>query len=66
MKEQIAFQKGRSTIEYYFAPIDEIHEANNAKISVHAVFIDLSETFNTINHSILLNGLTSLGFSMGP
>ena len=60
-QRQFGFQKQFSTAHAIIKLIEDIEESLDNKQSVCAVFIDLQNAFDTVNHNILLNKLSHYG-----
>lgn len=60
---QFGFRKKRSTHHAIFKLLDDIYHGLNNKQNCIATYIDLRKTFDTVNHSLLLNKVVALGLS---
>lgn len=58
---QHGFQKGKSTTTAIFSLLSNIHDALDKGDVPICIFYDLSKAFDTIDHSILLRKLESMG-----
>ena len=60
---QYGFWKNRSTIDHLTRLADDIHKANINHKKITAVFIDLKNAFDRLDHYILLNKLQKLNIT---
>ena len=60
-EKQFGFQKGCSTEDAILQLTKEIYESFDKNQFTLGVFVDLSKTFDTVNHDILLTKVTSFG-----
>ena len=59
---QFGFMKGRSTITQHILYLDKTYKANDKDDDVFCLYLDFSNTFDCVQHSILQNKLRSFGF----
>ena len=60
---QGGFRKNNSTTATTSAMLDDIYENINNQQTTYAIFIDFRKAFDSINHAVLLEKLSKLGFS---
>lgn len=60
-KAQYGFLPKKSTMDAIIKLTEEIYNMNNNKLT-SCVYIDMRKAFDTVNHTILLNKLFTLGF----
>ena len=60
-KKQFDFQKGHSTEHAILQLVDQISNSFEENLFTLGVFIDLSETFDTVDHDILICKLKTMG-----
>ena len=60
-KRQFGFRSGHSTDHALLELIDQIRECFDEKKYFLGIFVDLSKTFDTVNHKILINKLENYG-----
>ena len=60
-KQQFGFRKGYATEDAIFRLTHEILSALNENSKVCGIFYDLEKAFDAVNHSILINKLTTYG-----
>ena len=60
-KKQFDFQKGHSTEHAILQLVDQISNSFEENLFTLGVFIDLSETFDTVDHDILICKLKNYG-----
>ena len=61
-KHLTGFRKNRSTQNVLLVVIENWKTIFNKKLKVGALFMDLSNAFDTLDHSLLLAKLTACGF----
>ena len=60
-KKQFGFQKGHSTEHAILQLVDQTSNSFEENLFTLGVFIDLSETFDTVDHDILICKLKNYG-----
>ena len=60
-KKQFGFQKGHSTEHAILQLVDQTSNSFEENLFTLGVFIDLSETFDTVDHDILICKLKTMG-----
>ena len=60
-QKQFGFRKGHSTVHALIKPINSIYDSFNRNKYPLGAFINLSKTFDTVDHNILIDKLNSYG-----
>jgi len=60
--DQFGFRQGRSTDDALLKFTSEIYESLNSSLKTSALFIDITKAFDCVDHSILLEKLSMIGF----
>ena len=60
---QFGFLPGRSTVWQLLSVMEELQQAMDDGLIVHALFLDISKAFDRVDHNLLLEKLRAIGLS---